>query len=46
MDTYANFTLWCDLCKIEYKPKIQAGTVMRVCPNCKNISNQYRLEAD
>ena len=47
MEEYAKgFMFYCLPCKHPYKPVIQAGTVMRICPICKDTTSQEVLRTE
>ena len=43
MDDYADYRIHCEFCNTQYRPKIQGGHPIHVCPNCKATKAQAIL---
>ena len=43
MDDYADYRIHCEFCNTQYRPKIQGGHPIEVCPNCKATKAQARM---
>lgn len=43
MDQLADFRAFCFECNCTFRPKIQGGIVIYVCPNCRN-SERERMQ--
>jgi len=43
MDDYADYRVHCEFCNTQYRPKIQGGHPIEVCPNCKATKAQARM---
>jgi hypothetical protein len=46
MDEYADLLYYCVPCRLPYKPKVQGGIIIVICPNCKDKAKELQLSLD